>query len=83
MPAIIDHGACWWRGLSSAAAPGTAAAGLNVLALHHEPGRSELGGEVAEISVLFADLVGYTAYADRVTPAQAAAVLNAPEYQLA
>ena len=30
-----------------------------------------------EISVLFADLVGYTAYADRATPAEAAAVLNA------
>jgi adenylate cyclase len=30
-----------------------------------------------EVSVLFADLVGYTAFADRVTPAEAAAVLNA------
>jgi class 3 adenylate cyclase len=30
-----------------------------------------------EISVLFADLVGFTAYADRSTPAEAAAVLNA------
>jgi class 3 adenylate cyclase len=30
-----------------------------------------------EISVLFADLIGYTAYSDRATPAQAAEVLNA------
>jgi class 3 adenylate cyclase len=30
-----------------------------------------------EISVLFADLVGYTAFADRTTPGQAAEVLNA------
>ena len=30
-----------------------------------------------EISILFADLVGYTTFADRATPAQAAEVLNA------
>lgn len=45
-------------------------------ALLMEPGRSELGGELAEISVLFADLQGFTPYSERTTPGAVVALLN-------
>ena len=41
-----------------------------------EPGRLELGGEVAEVTVLFADLRGFTAASERATPDEAVALLN-------
>jgi len=46
-------------------------------ALLAEPGRSELGGELADVSVLFVDLQGFTAYSERTPPAQVVALLNA------
>ena len=45
-------------------------------ALLREPGRSELGGELAEISVLFADLQGFTPFSERTTPGTVVALLN-------
>jgi class 3 adenylate cyclase len=45
-------------------------------ALLAEPGRSELGGELADVSVLFVDLQGFTAYSERTPPAQVVALLN-------
>jgi class 3 adenylate cyclase len=41
-----------------------------------EPSRGELGGEQLEVSVMFADLTGFTAFSDRVDPAAAMALLN-------
>ena len=41
------------------------------------PERTELGGEVAEISVLFADLQGFTSFSERTDPAAVVALLNA------
>ncbi|HEU5326241.1 MAG TPA: adenylate/guanylate cyclase domain-containing protein [Candidatus Limnocylindria bacterium] len=41
-----------------------------------EPSRGELGGEQMEVSVMFADLTGFTDYSDRVEPAAAMALLN-------
>jgi class 3 adenylate cyclase len=41
-----------------------------------EPDRLELGGEVVEVTVLFADLRGFTAASERVTPDEAVALLN-------
>ncbi|MEZ4595586.1 MAG: adenylate/guanylate cyclase domain-containing protein [Chloroflexota bacterium] len=41
-----------------------------------EPSRGELGGEQLEVSVMFADLTGFTAFSDRVEPAAAMAMLN-------
>jgi class 3 adenylate cyclase len=41
-----------------------------------DPGRASLGGEEAEVTVLFADLRGYTAFAERATPADVVAMLN-------
>ena len=41
-----------------------------------EPGRLELGGEVVEVTVLFADLRGFTAVSERITPDEAVALLN-------
>jgi class 3 adenylate cyclase len=46
-------------------------------ALLADPDRAELGGEVAEVTVLFADLTGFTSYAERVAPDVAVAMLNA------
>jgi class 3 adenylate cyclase len=42
-----------------------------------DPGRAELGGEVAEVSVLFADLRGYTPFSERTPPQEVVAMLNA------
>jgi len=42
-----------------------------------DPDRSSLGGEEAEVTVLFADLGGYTAFAERATPQEVVAMLNA------
>jgi class 3 adenylate cyclase len=44
--------------------------------LRTEPGLGELGGEEREVSVLFADLQGFTAFAERSEPAQVLAMLN-------
>ncbi|HEX5040437.1 MAG TPA: adenylate/guanylate cyclase domain-containing protein [Candidatus Limnocylindria bacterium] len=41
-----------------------------------EPSKGELGGVQMEVSVLFADLTGFTAFSDRVEPAAAVALLN-------
>jgi class 3 adenylate cyclase len=45
-------------------------------AILSDPSRQELGGEVAELTVLFADLGGYTAYAETKPPDQVVALLN-------
>ena len=45
--------------------------------LREQPGASELGGEQREISVLFADLQGFTAFSERSTPPEVVAMLNA------
>ncbi len=45
-------------------------------ALVAEPGRAALGGELAVVSVLMADLVGFTAYAERTPPDEVVAMLN-------
>ena len=42
-----------------------------------DPTRAALGGEEVEITVLFADLRGYTAYSEGKAPAQVVAMLNA------
>jgi class 3 adenylate cyclase len=42
-----------------------------------DPARASLGGEEVEVTVLFADLGGYTAFAERVTPAEVVSMLNA------
>lgn len=41
-----------------------------------EPSRGELGGVQMEVSVMFADLTGFTAFSDRVEPEAAVALLN-------
>ncbi len=41
-----------------------------------EPRRLELGGEVAEVTVLFADLRGFTAASERIAPDDAVRLLN-------
>jgi class 3 adenylate cyclase len=41
-----------------------------------EPSKGELGGVQMEVSVMFADLTGFTAFSDRVEPATAVALLN-------
>lgn len=41
-----------------------------------DPSRGELGGVQMEVSVMFADLTGFTAFSDRVEPAAAVALLN-------
>ncbi|HJP70256.1 MAG TPA: adenylate/guanylate cyclase domain-containing protein [Candidatus Limnocylindria bacterium] len=41
-----------------------------------DPSRGELGGEQMEVSVMFADLTGFTAFSDRVEPSAAVALLN-------
>jgi class 3 adenylate cyclase len=45
-------------------------------ALLAEPTRSELGGELVEVSVLFVDLQGFTAYAERTSPGAVVGLLN-------
>jgi class 3 adenylate cyclase len=45
--------------------------------LIEDPNRAELGGDEVEVTVLFADLGGYTSFAERVTPAEVVAMLNA------
>jgi class 3 adenylate cyclase len=40
------------------------------------PHRQELGGEIADLSVLFADLGGYTTFAERRNPDEVVALLN-------
>jgi class 3 adenylate cyclase len=45
-------------------------------ALVDDPHRADLGGEVVEVSVLFADLSGYTPFSERTPPADVVATLN-------
>ena len=45
-------------------------------ALLADPERAALGGREAEVSVLMADLVGFTPYAERTAPADVVAMLN-------
>ena len=45
--------------------------------LREEPETAELGGEEREVSVLFADLQGFTSFSERRTPAEVLAMLNA------
>jgi class 3 adenylate cyclase len=45
--------------------------------LIEDPDRASLGGVEVEVTVLFADLGGYTAFAERATPAEVVAMLNA------
>lgn len=44
--------------------------------LRAEPSRAELGGHEREVTVLFADLQGFTAFSERHTPAEVLAMLN-------
>jgi class 3 adenylate cyclase len=41
-----------------------------------DPSRQELGGDVAEVTILFADLGGYTAYAGSRSPSEVVEFLN-------
>jgi class 3 adenylate cyclase len=41
-----------------------------------DPGRAELGGEIALVTVLFADLSSYSTYAETRAPAEVVAMLN-------
>ena len=45
-------------------------------ALLEEHGRADLGGEVVDITVLFADLQGFTPYSERTSPAEIVELLN-------
>ncbi len=47
-----------------------------VTALGADPSRLDLGGEVADVTVLFADLGGYSTYAETRAPAEIVALLN-------
>jgi adenylate cyclase len=44
--------------------------------LRDEPAVGELGGEERDVTVLFADLQGFTAFSERHTPAEVLAMLN-------
>jgi class 3 adenylate cyclase len=44
--------------------------------LINDPSRAELGGEEVEVSVLFADLTGFTSFSERVRPEEAVDMLN-------
>jgi class 3 adenylate cyclase len=44
--------------------------------LRAEPGVAELGGEERDVTVLFADLQGFTAFSERHTPAAVLSMLN-------
>ena len=46
-------------------------------ALVDDPARADLGGELAEVSVLFADLEGFTAFSERTPAHEVVAMLNA------
>jgi class 3 adenylate cyclase len=46
-------------------------------ALIDDPTRADLGGEVADVTVLFADLHGFTAFSERTPAPQVVAMLNA------
>jgi class 3 adenylate cyclase len=41
-----------------------------------EPDRTELGGEITEVTVLFADLRSFTSYSERTPPEEVVALLN-------
>jgi adenylate cyclase len=41
-----------------------------------DPDRASLGGTETEVTVLFADLGGYTAFSERTTPSEVVAMLN-------
>jgi class 3 adenylate cyclase len=41
-----------------------------------DPNRAELGGQIAQVTVLFADLGSYSTYAERRAPAEVVAMLN-------
>ena len=45
--------------------------------LVEDPTRAELGGQVTEVTVLFADLSGYTAYSENLAPSEVVQMLNA------
>ncbi len=45
-------------------------------ALIADPGQAALGGELSEVTVLFADLQGFTPFAERTPPDQVVALLN-------
>ncbi|MFL5981592.1 MAG: adenylate/guanylate cyclase domain-containing protein [Gaiellaceae bacterium] len=45
--------------------------------LREDPSAGDLGGEEREISVLFADLQGFTSFSERAAPADVIAMLNA------
>jgi class 3 adenylate cyclase len=45
-------------------------------ALTADPRRLELGGEIAEVTILFADLGGYSSYAETRSPAEVVGLLN-------
>ena len=45
--------------------------------LREDPAAAELGGQEREISVLFADLEGFTSFSERAAPADVIAMLNA------
>ena len=45
--------------------------------LRKEPEAAELGGEQRDVSVLFADLEGFTAFSERTSPTEVVAMLNA------
>lgn len=47
-----------------------------VTALRADPQRIDLGGQVAEVTILFADLGGYSGYAESRAPAEVVALLN-------
>jgi class 3 adenylate cyclase len=47
-----------------------------VAALIADPRRTDLGGEIADVSVLFADLGGYSTYAEHRPPAEVVTMLN-------
>jgi len=47
-----------------------------VTALRADPQRLDLGGEVADVTILFADLGGYSTYAESRAPADVVALLN-------
>ena len=47
-----------------------------VAALTADPRRLELGGEIAEVTVMFADLGGYSTYAETRSPGEVVALLN-------
>jgi adenylate cyclase len=44
--------------------------------LREEPAAAQLGGEERDVTVLFADLQGFTAFSERHTPAEVLALLN-------